>query len=102
MIKKRIFFNQYPPMFTCNFVIGQDSIITETMVKYKMFPGYFVEAEIYLYGKYSAKKTEYVHVKVKEPERGLVVNEFDIPSGKFSKLVQTNVCSQNLGTQYIS
>jgi hypothetical protein len=54
----------------------------------------------YLYGKYSLNH-EYVHVKVKEPERGLVINEFDIPSGKFSKLVQTNVCSQNLGTQYI-
>lgn len=36
MIKKRIFFNQYPPMFTC---------ITEAMVKHKMFPGYFVEAK---------------------------------------------------------
>lgn len=101
MIKKRIFFNQYPPAFTCNFVIGQDSIITEAMTKYKMFPGYYIEAKTYLHGKYSIKP-EYVHVKVREPERKLIVNEFDITSGKFSKLVQSNVCSQNLGTQYIS
>lgn len=102
MIKKRIFFNQYPPRFHCNFVIGQDSIITEAMVKYKMFPGYKVEASIILYGKYHLNN-EYVDVKVREPERGLIVNEFSIPSGKFAKLIQTNVCDTNaLGTQYIS
>lgn len=102
MSKKRIFFNQFPPEFHCNFVIGQDSIITEAMVKYKMFPGYKIEASIMPYGKYHFN-SEYVHVKVREPERGLIVNEFDIPSGNFAKLVKNNICNPDaLGTQYIS
>lgn len=97
----KIFVNQYPPKFTTEFVIGVESTITDAMAKYKMFPGYTVEASVYLYGKY-ALDSEYVHVRVHEPVRNVVINEFDMPSGIFARLVQNNVCSVDLGTQYLS
>lgn len=88
--------------FTLEFVIGDNSNMTRTMIEHKMFPGNRCKSTLVL--RPLNPRTNYrrgialtVHTKVTDCKTGMVIDEFDMSQGTFTRFI-SNVCSPQLST----
>lgn len=88
--------------FSLEFVIGDNSNMTKTMIEHKMFPGNRCKSTLVLrslnpHSKHGHGIALTVHTKVTDYKTGMVVDEFDMPQGTFTRFI-SNVCSPQLST----
>lgn len=84
--------------FTLEFVIGDNSNVTKTMIEHKMFPGNRCKSTLVLRSLncFSGNALT-VHTKVTDCKTGMVIDEFDMSQGTFTRFI-SNVCSPQLST----